>query len=61
MISLLFGSFFVLLVMGLPIAIAIGLTVLVVLYTFDIPLIVATQRMLAGTDSFPLVAIPFFI
>ena len=61
MISLLFGSFFVLLVMGLPIAIAIGLTVLVVLYTFDIPLIVATQRMFAGTDSFPLVAIPFFI
>ena len=61
MISLLFGSFFVLLVMGLPIAIAIGLTVIVVLYTFDIPLIVATQRMFAGTDSFPLVAIPFFI
>jgi C4-dicarboxylate transporter DctM subunit len=61
MISLLFGSFFALLILGLPIAVAIGLTVLVVLYTFDIPLIVATQRMFAGTDSFPLVAIPFFI
>ena len=61
MISLLFGSFFALLVLGLPIAVAIGLTVIVVLYTFDIPLIVATQRMFAGTDSFPLVAIPFFI
>lgn len=61
MIPLLFGSFFALLVLGLPIAVAIGLTVVVVLYSFDIPLIVATQRMFAGTDSFPLVAIPFFV
>ena len=60
MITLLFGSFFVLLAFGVPIAIAIGLTVLVVLSTNDISLLVVPQRMFAGADSFPLVAIPFF-
>ena len=61
MIPLLFGSFFILLAFGVPIAIAIGLTVLVVLSTNDISLLVVPQRMFAGADSFPLVAIPFFI
>ncbi len=61
MISLLFGSFFVLLAFGVPIAIAIGLTVIVVLASNDISLLVVPQRMFAGADSFPLVAIPFFI
>ncbi len=61
MITLLFGSFFILLAFGVPIAIAIGLTVLVVLSTNDISLLVVPQRMFAGADSFPLVAIPFFI
>lgn len=61
MITLLFGSFFILLAFGVPIAIAIGLTVLVVLSTNDISLMVVPQRMFAGADSFPLVAIPFFI
>ena len=61
MITLLFGSFFVLLAFGVPIAIANGLTVLVVLSTNDISLLVVPQRMFAGADSFPLVAIPFFI
>lgn len=61
MISLLFSSFFLLLALGVPIAIAIGLTVLVVLSANDISLLVVPQRMFAGADSFPLVAIPFFI
>ena len=61
MITLLFGSFFLLLAFGVPIAIAIGLTVLVVLSANDISLLVVPQRMFAGADSFPLVAIPFFI
>ncbi len=61
MITLLFGSFFLLLALGVPIAISIGLTVLVVLSSNDISLLVVPQRMFAGADSFPLVAIPFFI
>ena len=61
MITLLFGSFFLLLALGAPIAIAIGLTVVVVLSSNDISLLVVPQRMFAGADSFPLVAVPFFI
>lgn len=61
MITLLFGSFFLLLALGVPIAISIGLTVLVVLSSNDISLLVVPQRMFAGADSFPLVAVPFFI
>ena len=61
MITLLFSSFFLLLALGVPIAISIGLTVLVVLSSNDISLLVVPQRMFAGADSFPLVAIPFFI
>jgi C4-dicarboxylate transporter DctM subunit len=61
MITLLFGSFLLLLILGLPIAIAIGLTVIVVLFSQDVSLLVLPQRMFAGTDSFPLVAVPFFI
>jgi len=61
MISLLFGTFFLLLVLGLPIAVAIGLTAVVVLLSQDVSLLVIPQRMFAGADSFPLVAVPFFI
>ncbi len=47
---------------SLPIAIAMGLAGAVVLVVADIasPLIIA-QRLFAGIDSFPLMAIPFFI
>nr|MCU0890003.1 TRAP transporter large permease subunit [Rubritepida sp.] len=47
---------------SLPIAIAMGLAGAVVLIAADIasPLIIA-QRLFSGIDSFPLMAIPFFI
>ena len=61
MITMLFGSFLLFLVLGLPVAIAIGLTAVVVLISQDVSLLVLPQRMFAGTDSFPLVAVPFFI
>jgi C4-dicarboxylate transporter DctM subunit len=61
MITMLFGTFFLLLFLGLPIAVAIGLTALVILVTQDVSLLVLPQRMFAGADSFPLVAVPFFI
>lgn len=61
MITLLFGSFLLFLILGLPVAIAIGLTAVVVLLSQDVSLLVLPQRMFAGTDSFPLVAVPFFI
>ena len=61
MAALIFGTFALLLLIGLPIALAIGMTSFIILVTQDVPLVVIAQRMFAGTDSFPLVAVPFFI
>jgi len=60
-ITILFVAFAVLLVMNVPIAVALGLaTGLAVLYS-DLPLTLLVQRMVVANDSFPLMAIPFFI
>ncbi|EGA90009.1 TRAP dicarboxylate transporter, DctM subunit [Planococcus donghaensis MPA1U2] len=53
--------FLVLLVVGVPVALAMGLTSIVVAFLLDIPLSMLAQRMVAGINSFPLLAIPFFI
>ena len=50
------------LLLGLPIFLALSLTVFVVLYLFTgIPLSIVPQRMFAGVNNFTLMAIPFFI
>lgn len=63
-ISVLFISFFVLLAIGTPISIGIGLasflTILINL-PFDVAVIASAQKMITGMDSFTLLAIPFFI
>lgn len=60
--GLLFGSFLVLITIGVPIGYAIGISTLCTLAIFtDIPLVMVTQNAIAGCDSFPLMAIPFFI
>ena len=62
MITLLFSVFFVLLVAGIPIAFTIGLSSLgVILVEGRLPGIIVISKMFAGMDSFPLMAIPFFI
>jgi C4-dicarboxylate transporter DctM subunit len=61
MLALLFGTFLILLLIGVPVAISIGLTSFVVLFTQGTNLLVIPQRMFAGTDSFPLIAVPFFV
>lgn len=53
--------FVILLLVGAPIAIAVGLSSLVVVYLDGISLQIAAQRMFAGLNSFTLMAIPFFI
>lgn len=57
----LFGTFIILLIMGVPVAFCLGLAALATLFYLDIPLVVAFQRMAAGVDVFALLAIPFFI
>ncbi len=61
MAVLLFITFFVFLLLGVPVAIAIGISSMVALSSQGMPLVIMAQRMFAGTDSFPLVAVPFFI
>jgi C4-dicarboxylate transporter DctM subunit len=61
MILLLFIVFILLLLIGVPIAFALGLSSFVYLIFSDLPLIVIPQKMYAGIDVFVLLAIPGFI
>ena len=48
--------------LGIPVAFCLALTSLVVLLVIgDVPLHLIPQRMFTGMDSFPLMAVPFFI
>lgn len=54
--------FVVLLAIGAPVAVAMGLTGAIAVAMLDeIPLEVIAQRFVTGVDSFPLLAVPFFI
>ena len=60
--AILFGSFFLFLATGMPIVFAMSLASLVLLVTVggDLPLTLVPHQMVAGTDSFLLLAIPMF-
>lgn len=55
------AGFLLLLLLGLPIVFALGLSSLIALWLLDIDVVVMAQRIIAGTQSFPLLAIPGFI
>ncbi len=58
----LFGTFLILLLLSVPIGYAIGISSLAGIYFFsDIPLEIIAQKVITGIDSFPLLAIPFFM
>ncbi|MGF9906605.1 TRAP transporter large permease [Brevibacillus porteri] len=60
--TILFLTLLVLLILNVPIGVALGLSVVVVfMLEGNIPLLVVIQKMFNGTDSFPLMAIPFFL
>lgn len=61
MTGLLFGVFFLLLLIGVPIAFAVAIAGVAVLINGDVSLMMIVQRMFASTNSFPLIAVPFFI
>lgn len=55
-------SFVVLLLLGFPFAFAIGISAtLSLLYEPSLPMVIIPQRMFVQIDSFPLMAIPFYI
>ncbi|ANG63178.1 C4-dicarboxylate ABC transporter permease [Marinobacterium aestuarii] len=60
-VVLLFAIFFVLLLIGVPIAFCLGIASLVYLTLSGIPLTIVPQRLYAGMDTFVLLCIPGFI
>lgn len=53
--------FLVLMVIGVPVAFAMGLSAGAVIWWFDMPLAVIAQRTVNALDSTPLLAVPMFI
>jgi len=61
-VAFLFATVFLFLIIGVPVAIALGgASLLFVLVTGQVPDLVVVHRMVNGVDSFPLLAVPFFI
>ncbi len=59
---ILIGSFLGLMLIGLPVAMAMAVaSVLYILVSGSVPDVIVAQRMIAGVESFPLLAVPFFI
>ncbi|MDD2568149.1 MAG: TRAP transporter large permease [Clostridia bacterium] len=59
---ILFGAFFILMLLSVPIGYAIGIATLIgILTTSSLPLIAIIQNSITGVDSFPLMAVPFFM
>src|SRR5213595_885082 len=59
---LLLGGFLLLMLIGLPVALSMAVSSLVyILVTGITPDVTLAQRMIAGVESFPLLAVPFFI
>jgi C4-dicarboxylate transporter DctM subunit len=58
---LLIGLLLLFLFMNIPIVFSIGLSAVVVLICAKIPLLIVIQRLFAGSDSFILTAVPFFV
>ena len=62
MLTILFASFLVLLLIDMPIAFALGIATMITLATSEtLPLNSLVTRAFVGVDSFTLLAIPFFI
>lgn len=59
--AVLFGVFFLFLIMGMPIAFAMFISSITFMMVYDLPLVMIMPRMAAGVDSFPLLAVAFFI
>ncbi len=57
----LLGSFFALMMLGVPIAYALGIASLVAAWWIDLPLSAVMIQLASGVNKFSLLAIPFFV
>jgi len=55
------GSFVLLLLLGVPVAFAIGLSSVATAFAADLPMAIVFQKMVGGMQIFSFLAIPFFI
>lgn len=60
-LTILLTVVFVLLVIGTPVTVALGVGSLVFILIEGTPSVVVLHQMISGMDSFPLIAVPFFI
>ena len=58
---ILFGSFAIMLLISVPIALALGVATAVTLFYIDMPVVVVAQRIFTAIDSSSIMAIPFFV
>ena len=62
MMLLLFVSLFLMICIGVPIGVSLGASsLLYFVVSGDAPALVVAHRMVSGVDSFPLLAVPFFV
>lgn len=62
MTTVLFGVFALMVMLNVPIAASLGLAAIsAIVFSDSVPLIVVGQKLFASIDSFPLMAIPFFM
>ncbi|WP_424134771.1 TRAP transporter large permease [Roseomonas chloroacetimidivorans] len=60
-IAVLLGSFTLLLLIGTPVAFALGIAAFVTVLWLDLPAVVVFQQIASGMNVFSMLAIPFFI
>ncbi|TJZ80719.1 TRAP transporter large permease [Paracoccus hibiscisoli] len=62
MTAILFGLLLLLLLVGVPVAFALGLAAIATIWQGELmPMLIVPQEMIRSINSFPLLAIPFFI
>ncbi len=62
MLYILFGSFILMCILRVPVAVGLFLSsTLAIVFQGSIPLTIVVQRMWVGLNSFPLLAVPFFL
>lgn len=62
MIALLFGILLLFLLIGVPVTFSLGLAAIATIWQGDVmPMLIVPQEMIRSINSFPLLAIPFFI
>ncbi len=59
--ALLLGTFGVLVLAAVPIGFALGIAAALAVVAADLPLVIIPQQIVAGMDSFPMLAVPLFI